>query len=257
MTRSQESKVFLRAEWRHLVMLNYEIDPTILHPLLPAGVKLDQFQGRTLISVVGFLFLRSRLLGLPVPFHGAFEEVNLRFYVRRETEPGTRRGLVFIRELVPHRFVAWTARALYNEPYRRVPMTNEITTNPDGCVKEVKYAWSDHGRPGQISVALDGKPAPMRTGSEEESIAEHYWGYGRQRDGRTLEYQVKHPRWSVCPAASATLECDIAALYGEPFVTPLSAEPTSAFYANGSAIELMAGVPLSMGRPSSAVDMVD
>lgn len=243
-TTQRKPRVFLRAEWRHLVLLNYEIDPAALRPFVPTGVELDQFQGRTLISVVGFLFLRSRLLGLPIPLHGSFEEVNLRFYVRRETASGTRRGLVFIRELVPKRFVAWTARTIYNEPYRRAPMSHAIVTDPDGSVREVIYAWTDRGRPGQISVALDGDPAPMVSGSEEEFIAEHYWGYGRQRDGRTLEYQVKHPRWSVCPAACAALECDIVALYGGPFVAPLSAPPTSAFYADGSAIELMAGVPL-------------
>ncbi len=74
---------FLTAEWRHLAMLSYEIDPELLQPLVPRGTDLDTWQGRTYVSVVGFLFLRTRVLGIPVPFHRNFEEVNLRFYVRR------------------------------------------------------------------------------------------------------------------------------------------------------------------------------
>ncbi|MDE0204502.1 MAG: DUF2071 domain-containing protein, partial [Candidatus Tectomicrobia bacterium] len=101
-------RVFLSANWRHLVMVNYEVDPNLLRSWLPAGVELDTWQGRTLASVVGFEFLATRVLGVQVPGHQDFHEVNLRFYVRRRVGGGWRRGVVFVKELVPRRAIAWT-----------------------------------------------------------------------------------------------------------------------------------------------------
>ena len=92
---------FLTACWRHLVMLNFTADPALLEPYVPPGTQLDFHDGRTFLSIVGFRFLNTRILGIPIPFHTNFDEVNLRFYVRRETPAGPRRGVVFIREIVP------------------------------------------------------------------------------------------------------------------------------------------------------------
>ena len=70
---------FLTAEGRNLVMLNYEIDPEVLARHVPVACELDDWQGHTFVSVVGFQFLHTRVLGFPIPFHRHFEEVNLRF----------------------------------------------------------------------------------------------------------------------------------------------------------------------------------
>jgi uncharacterized protein len=103
---------FLRAEWRDLVMLNYEIDPDLLRSRIPAGTELDSWNGRTFVSIVGFRFLETRVLGVPIPFHRDFNELNLRFYVRRLAGDEWRRGVVFVKEVVPRRAIAWIARAL-------------------------------------------------------------------------------------------------------------------------------------------------
>jgi uncharacterized protein YqjF (DUF2071 family) len=93
-------KPFLTASWRYLAMLNYVVDPRIIAPLVPPGTEIDLENGESFISVVGFLFLDTRLLGLRIPLHRNFEEVNLRFYVRRKSAETWRRGVVFIRALV-------------------------------------------------------------------------------------------------------------------------------------------------------------
>ena len=82
---SDVAKVFLTAEWRYLAMLNYEIEPAVLAPFVPQGTELDSFDGKTFVSIVAFLFLDTRIGGIPIPFHRNFEEVNLRFYVRRKS----------------------------------------------------------------------------------------------------------------------------------------------------------------------------
>ena len=112
---------FLTANWRYLAILNYTVDPRLLAPFVPLGTEIDFENGETFLSVVGFLFLDTRLLGLPIPLYRDFEEVNLRFYVRRKSADTWRRGVVFIRELVPRRAIALIARACYGENYLAGP----------------------------------------------------------------------------------------------------------------------------------------
>ena len=231
-------RIFLTAEWRSLVMLNYAIDPALLQPWLPRGVELDLWQGEALVSMVGFLFLRTRVLGVPLPWHRDFEEVNLRFYVRRRMVEGWQRGVTFLREIVPRRAIAWTARTFYNEPYVACPMRHRVTAG--GC----EFAWHFGGRWNSLAAEISGEPVPIVAGSAEEFIFEHYWGYTRQRDGGTVEYQVEHPAWRVWAASNPRLDGDWAALYGAAFAKPLSGVPHSAFVAEGSPVTVRRGARL-------------
>ncbi|MEA3208343.1 MAG: uncharacterized protein QOE70_1400 [Chthoniobacter sp.] len=230
------ASIFLTAEWRSLVMLNYRIDPEVLAPYLPRGLELDFWNGEALVSMVGFLFQRCRVLGLAVPRHQSFEEVNLRFYVRRRVGEETRRGVVFVREIVPRHAIALTARIFYNEPYVAMPMRHAL----EG--RRIEFAWKWRGAWQSLSAVTSGEPQAIAPASEEEFIFEHYWGYTRQRDGGTVEYQVEHPRWRTWRVESASLDCDVAALYGPAFLPVLKGPPRSVFVAEGSAVEVRRGV---------------
>jgi uncharacterized protein YqjF (DUF2071 family) len=222
-------------------MLNYEVDPDVLRPLVPRGTELDAWQGRTYASVVGFLFLKTRVLGLPVPFHSNFEEVNLRFYVRREGDGGFRRGVVFVKEIVPRWAIAAIARWVYGERYVALPMDHRVEAT-DGSVA---YSWRSDRRREGLSVRADGPPRALEEGSEEEFITEHYWGYTAQRDGGTVEYGVEHPRWTVRDVSEARLDADVATLYGPAFAPFLAGEPRSAFLAEGSPIVVRRGARIA------------
>jgi uncharacterized protein YqjF (DUF2071 family) len=236
-------KAFLTAEWKHLAMLNYEIEPTVLAPFVPVGTELDLWNGKVLLSVVGFLFVKTRVFGIPIPLHRNFEEVNLRIYVRRKAEDGWRRGVVFIKEIVPRAAIALTARKLYNEPYIALPMAHQIAVE-NGSVKSAEYSWRFDGRQNSLKLTTRGDAQLLTEGSEAEFITEHYWGYNAQRDGSTLEYRVEHPRWRVYDVAEAKLDCDVADLYGEQFRESLNRNPSSAFLAEGSAVTVYHGVRL-------------
>jgi uncharacterized protein YqjF (DUF2071 family) len=241
-----DRNVFLTAKWHQLAMLNYEIDPKVLQPLVPAGTELDDWRGRMFASVVGFLFSDTRVLGMSVPYHRNFEEVNLRFYVRRKSTDGWRRAVVFIKEIVPRPAIAWMARALYGENYVALPMRHNIgfeNTN-SARSRSVSYSWWFRGVENQMKVTVAGDPKEVVEGSTEEFITEHYWGYARQRNGCTTEYYVKHPRWRVLEAQAARLDCDVAGLYGDQFVEFLQS-PASAFLADGSEVTVFKGAPLS------------
>jgi uncharacterized protein YqjF (DUF2071 family) len=235
--------IFLTANWRHLAMLNFEIDPAVLARRVPRGTELDFWEGRCLVSVVGFQFLNTRVFGVAIPFHRNFEEVNLRFYVRRKADDGWRRGVVFVKEIVPCRAIAAVARWLYNEPYVALPMSHELRRDAD-ALRSVEYLWGRGGERAKLRVSLAGDAKALAAGSEAEFITEHYWGYNSQRDGSTLEYRVEHPRWNVWDVADASLTCDAAKLYGREFAASLGARPSSAFLAEGSAITVARGVRL-------------
>ncbi len=225
---------FLTATWRHVAMINFEVAPALLEPLVPAGTEIDRFGGRCYASVVGFLFLDTRVRGVPVPLHTRFEEVNLRFYVRRQAEDGARRGVIFVRELVPRRAVALVARWRYGERYSALPMRHAVTDSL------VRYEWRHGGRWQGLRLEPAGDWAPAEPGSEEEFITEHYWGYAAGRRG-TVEYRVEHPRWRVSRARAASLDCDAERLYGPGFAAALAGAPTSAFLADGSPVAVLAG----------------
>ena len=217
-------------------MLNFAIDPAILAPLVPPGTEIDFDDGETFVSVVGFLFLDTRLLGFPIPLHRDFEEVNLRFYVRKQSADTWRRGVVFIRELVPKRAIAIVARTFYGEPYLAVPMKHDIE-HVDLKVS-VEYSWRRGSRWESLKLSASGEPQNIPAGSHAEFITEHYWGYTKIRAGCS-EYRVEHPRWKIWKAEQFELHADVAALYGEQFVEALSQPPRSAFIADGSPIEVL------------------
>lgn len=246
--RPMKRRIFLSACWRDLLLLNYEVEPELLRPYVPAGTQLDLFEGRALVSIVGFQFLQTRLLGWPIPGHRNFPEINLRLYVVREEKEELRRGVVFIRELVPKRAVAWVARWLYEEPYRRVPMRVDLAPPQAGCASpgRVGYAWKAAGFWHRFAARPAAVPALPERGTESEFIIEHYWGYTARSNGGTSEYSVEHPPWRIAPATDVEFTADLSSVYPRQFAEALAGPPRSAFVAEGSAVTVSQGRRLAL-----------
>jgi uncharacterized protein YqjF (DUF2071 family) len=241
---AQTIPVFLTAVWQDLVMLNYEIDPGLLEEFVPGGTVLDSFLGKTYVSLVGIRFCRTKLFGsLGVPFHSDFEEVNLRFYVRRNEGADERRGVVFIAEIVPRWAIATAARVIYGENYRCLPMKHDVST--DGLERRVRYQWRIMNRWCQLRAQAMGAPDLPREGSLEQFITEHYWGYARQRRGGSLEYQVAHVPWKVWVSGTAGFEGDTSEIYGAELGRVVRGRASSAFIAEGSPVTVFRGRKLS------------
>lgn len=246
MNTSAQQRTFLTAEWKNLLILNYAVEPDLLRPFVPSGTELDSHNGLTYASLIGFQFNKTRLLGRPVPFHQSFEEVNLRFYVRR----GTRRGVVFIRELVPKVAVTAIARLAYGENYSCVPMSHRLATNSG--VLSAEYSWGSGATRCSISATTSSQSYLPAPGSPREFITEHYWGYAI-RSGRTIEYQVDHPQWQVREADDAQFSGDAARYYGPDFANLLSRPPYSAFLVEGSAVTVFNGTPLTPAESNATI----
>jgi uncharacterized protein YqjF (DUF2071 family) len=246
-TTTAQQRTFLTAEWKNLLMLNYGVDPALLRPFVPVGTELDFHEGNAYASLIGFEFNKTRLLGRAVPFHQSFEEVNLRFYVRR----GTRRGVVFIRELVPKVAVTAIARLAYGENYSCVPMSHRLESKAGTFSAE--YLWGLGEARCTLSATTTREPYLPDPGSLSEFITEHYWGYAI-RSGRTVEYQVDHPQWQVREADTAQFSGDGARYYGPDFARLLEQGPDSAFLAEGSAVTVFKGLKLAAADVDTASD---
>lgn len=229
---------FLTAEWRDLIMANYEVDPSLLAGRLPKGTELDFHEGRCFVSLVGFIFLNTRVFGFPVPFHVNFEEVNLRFYVTHDAGGEIRRGVVFVKEIVPRFAIATVARVLYGEPYEAWRMANVR----DG--EQVRYSWSRGDRRNTLAVTIGESLGTPAENSHGEFIVEHYWGYTRRSDVRTDQYKVEHMKWELFSAENPRIDVDFGKTYGPEFGFLNDIEPFTVLLAKGSKIAVYKGARL-------------
>ncbi len=232
------NKTFLHAEWRKLAIANYSVDRNILNKYLPRGTELDIWNGICYVSLVGFMFLNTKVKGFKIPFHIDFEEVNLRFYVRHKHGPEWRRGVVFIKEIVSRPALSLVANAVYRENYETMPMSHSWTTSDDELT--VEYKWKK-GRWNSLKIISGNVSSLIKENSEEEFITEHYWGYTKVSEEKTSEYGVEHPKWEVYKTIDYFIDADFGNIYGQEFDFLSSQEPVSVFLAEGSEIEVKSG----------------
>lgn len=234
-------------------MANFVIEPSVLLPYLPVGTELDEWNGRCYVSLVGFLFADTRLVGIPIPWHRTFEEVNLRFYVRYNAGtsilPLWRRGVVFVKEIVPKAAITLVANTLYGEHYATHTMAHTFVETETSLT--VEYRWRVQNQWNMLRAEASSTVQAIAEGSEEEFITEHYWGYtqrGKRQDhardfskdsSRTSAYEVRHPRWNVHTVQEFSMCCSVQELYGAAFVEALAAKPSSVFLADGSPVSVM------------------
>jgi uncharacterized protein YqjF (DUF2071 family) len=229
---------FLTARWQDLIMANYEVDPLVLASRVPKGTEIDLHEGRCFVSLVGFMFLDTRVLGVPVPFHVNFEEVNLRFYVRRNTGSELRRGVVFVKEIVPRFAIATIARVFYGEPYEAWKMDH---TRDE---KQVSYQWSKGGATNSISVEIGENLGVPAADSHGEFIIEHYWGYTHRGENRTDEYKVEHPKWELFSTENTRINVDFGKTYGDDFAFLNRKQHYTVLLAKGSEVSVYKGARL-------------
>jgi uncharacterized protein len=227
---------FLKANWENIIMANYAVSPEILQPFLPRGVELDLYNGNAYVSLVGFMFKDTKIFKVPIPYFGTFEEINLRFYVKRKDGDIEKRGVVFINETIPYRVVAWMANKLYKEHYTTIPTKHSIRINEDS--KQIEYYWKINKLWNSIKVNATLANDEMSKGSFEEYIFEHYFGYTQIDEANTEEYSIGHPSWKINTINNYTIDCNFEAMYGKPFAHLSKKKPDSIFIAEGSSVNV-------------------
>ncbi|RYY69222.1 MAG: DUF2071 domain-containing protein [Chitinophagaceae bacterium] len=226
--------VFLSARWEYLIMMNYVVDPAVLEPHLPPYTQLDLFEGKALVSVVGFLFNNTKVLGIPWPMHTKFEEVNLRYYIKHFDGQQWKRGVGFISEIVPRSIISTLANTLYNEHYSTAQMKHSIEVSAEEI--KVAFHWKKRrANWNSLEVTAQNKAMAIEQESEAQFILEHYWGYNKLNKTTSIEYGVEHASWEIYPVKNYSIKADVDGLYGASFAAFISnVEPQSVFLARGS-----------------------
>lgn len=227
---------FLTAEWKNLALINYEIDAKFLENYIPNGTEIDNWNGKCYISLVGFMFEKVKLLGIKIPFHINFEEVNLRFYVKRFENNDWKRGVVFIKEIVPKPTLTFVANTIYKEHYQTLPMKHSIMENINS--KDFIYQWKTKNKWNTILVETEKNPIEIEVNSEAEFITEHYFGYTKVNNKKTFEYEVKHPRWKQYNVTNHQIDVNFGEVYGNEFDFLNHQKPISVMLAVGSEISV-------------------
>ena len=225
---------FINAEWRKLAIANYVIDPEILRKYVPAGTEIDLWKDKCYVSLIGFMFLNTKLLGIKIPFHTNFEEVNLRFYVKRWENNTWKRGVVFIKEIVPKPALTFIANTIYKEHYETLPMMHNWEEN--NLNRTVSYLWKKNKIWHSFMVQATLDSSEIKSYSETEFITEHYWGYAKVTDSKTNEYEVTHPKWKQYLVTHSEIDVDFGAVYGTDFEFMNSMKPISVMLIEGSEI---------------------
>ncbi|CAN5553387.1 DUF2071 domain-containing protein [soil metagenome] len=228
-----QPKIFLTAEWRKLAIANYSIDPKHLIKYLPHKTELDLWNDKCYVSLIGFMFLNTKVKGIRIPFHINFEEINLRFYVRHKSGNEWRRGVVFIKEIVSKPFLALVANLVYGENYKAVP-TNHSWLEEKNLLT-VEYTWKEKAW-NSFLITADNRQEEIEKGSEEEFITQHFWGYTKINESKTSEYEVEHPEWKMYNVKNYRISVDFSSVYGDEFGFLTGQKPDSVFLAEGSQI---------------------
>ncbi len=228
--------IFLKAKWENLIMVNYQVPSSILEPYLPAGLELDLFENKAYLSLVGFIFKDTRLFNIPIPILGTFEEINLRFYVKRVEGNTTKRGVVFVNETVPYQLVAWLANKLYHESYTALKTKHHVIHDEEN--KKINYQWQVAKKWNSIQIQSELKASTIENNSIEEFIFEHYFGYAKLNSEVTEEYQIHHPKWQINTVKAYDIQCDFKAMYGKDFEILNELKPQSVLLAEGSPVAI-------------------
>jgi uncharacterized protein YqjF (DUF2071 family) len=230
---------FLTAQWQDLIMANYKVEPSLFDGLVPHGTELDLYQGDCYLSLVAFKFVDTAMMGIKIPFHTHFEEINLRFYVERKVTDEIRRGVVFVKEIVPRSAICLVANSLYGENYERWNTAHEDKESGH------TYFWSRGDCENSIEVEYKNSLGVPADESREAFIIEHYWGYTRRGEHRTDEYLVEHPKWELFEVNYAEIDVDFGETYGERFDFLSDVAPDSVLLAKGSEISVYRGQRMS------------
>jgi uncharacterized protein YqjF (DUF2071 family) len=239
-------RTFLNGQWRKLVMVNYAVNPEVLKKHIPFNTELDLWNDTCYVSLVGFMFVDTRVLRLRIPFHINFEEINLRFYVKYKETDEYKRGVVFVKEIVPRPALTIVANALYGENYETLPTRHTWEENDNN--RMVEYGWKKQGKWNSLKVVADKTPVDIKPESEEEFITEHFWGYTKINNNVTSEYEVAHPRWQIYPIQNYEVDVDFATVYGADFAFLQDMQPASVYLAEGSEIIVRQGAKIKVRK---------
>ena len=219
-----DSPWLMTMSWVNLLAAHWPVSPELLADHIPAGLRLDTWEGDAWISVVPFEMDNVAPRGLTWwPKQMRFPELNVRTYV---TADGEKPGVWFFNLEAASRLAVWGARKFFHLPYFRAEMSAEL----DG--EEISYSSRrihDGAPPAEFvaTYAPTGSARQGDVGTFEHWIMERYCLYAA-RDSTLFRCDVQHEPWPLRPAQ---VQIETNTLF-EALQLDVSSRPASAHYAN-------------------------
>ncbi|WP_424494544.1 YqjF family protein [Salinimicrobium sp. GXAS 041] len=226
----------LTAEWKNLVFANYTVPPQLIEKYLPAHTKPDFYNGKCYLSLVGFQFKNVKVANLKIPFNNDFEEINLRFYVKRFDGAKWRKGVIFISQIADKAALNTLANVLFQENYQKL-VTKQHISEDDTSIN-ARYSWRFKDEWQHLEAKSGIVASPFQENSEEEFLMDRPWGYGKRNNEETNEYKVSHPDWPIFEVEEYSVKVDFSLLFGPEFNILSSATPKSVILAEGSTVSM-------------------
>jgi uncharacterized protein YqjF (DUF2071 family) len=209
--------------WSHLAFLHWRADSAQVAPLLPAGLRPDEFDGSSWVGLIPFVLDRATVLGSPpVPYFGDFVEINVRLYAVDEQG---RRGVVFVTLDASRLAAVLAARMLFALPY--VWATTTMTRTDDGFAYTVRR-HRDRSATSRIVVRTTAVPVI------DDPLADFLsarWALFTRVAGRTLRLRNTHEPWALFEAELVSLDDTLLARAGFPALA--DRPPESVLYSPG------------------------
>ncbi|MQS06830.1 YqjF family protein [Streptomyces alkaliphilus] len=207
-------RTVLSQAWLEVTFLHWPLDPAVVAPLLPPGIRPDVHEGVTWVGLVPF---RMHGLGFGrgpgLPWLGDFLETNVRVY---GVDALGRRGVVFLtlecERLVP----VLGARAALRLPYRWAAMGRrragrELTWTSRRITPPGVPAPAGFVRVRVGEAIPDGELDPL------DAFLTARWGlHTRWHDGSTVHLPNEHPTWPLHRAELLDCREDLIAACGLP-----------------------------------------
>ena len=231
---------FLSANWQTILILSWPVDANLLLPHLPPGLAIDRFDSNAYISAVGLTVANSRIAGIPA-YPRRYRQVNCRFYVRRTLPDGGHRpGVVFIRQLVPYRAIALTARLIYREPFQYAAMPDDAGDAAPNKQSRIAYRWQHNGPTAGFWANIPPSPPQYAApNSLSDFLTARYWGYNGANGGALREYRVRREPWQLQTPTDYGIDGDVNTLVGNPtLAAALSNPPASALITHGGTAQI-------------------
>ena len=228
------NKVFLRSNWLRLASANYIIEPHLLDKYIPKGTVLEEHNGKHYVSLVAFRYSQTRLLNIQVPFHTNFEEINLRFYVKRKIAPHVWRSEVaFTKLFFPKTALTFVAKHIYKENYETKRMRHNWSENDRQLLTSYglkKNRWHD------FELMTEKESNVIDAHSSEAFFSKHYWGTSQINDNSCTIYKIEHPEWKVFRVNDWKINFDFNKVFGSEFKHLTDNKPESVYLYDGSEV---------------------
>ncbi len=229
--------VVMRQRWHDLLFAHWPVAPEALARHLPAGLRLDLFDGHAWLGVVPFRMTGVRLAGLPpLPGARAFPELNVRTYVRH----GDAGGVWFFSLDAANRLAVAVARRWFGLPYFAARMRCEAQGE---AVDYESVRLRARGPPAALRARYEpaGPPAVAHAGTLEDFLTHRLALFAADRRGRLLRADVAHAPWPLQPARAELAHNSMA----EPLGLTLRGPPASLLFARF--LDVRVGAPRRLG----------